>query len=82
MILPHSERVSVSAVQAIRDRFVYSSLKINKNFFGFLAMSRCSDRKSIGQYNKKINATIKIQALIKDVRNGAILLVKSRNEVS
>jgi len=65
VILPHSERVSVSAVQAIRDRFVYSSLKINKNFFGFLAMSRCSDRKSIGQYNKKINATIKIQALIR-----------------
>lgn len=55
----------MSAVQSIRDRFLYSSLKINKNFFGFLALSRCSDRKRIRQYSKKINAAIKLQALIR-----------------
>ena len=59
------KRVSTSAAHAVRDRFLYSTLKVNENFFGFLALSRSNDRKIIRHYCRKVTAAIKIQALIR-----------------
>lgn len=61
-------RISLKAAQAVSDRFLYSSLKNNKNFFGFIALNRCGDRKAINLIGRRTESAIKIQSIFRTYR--------------
>eukprot|EP00636_Phaeomonas_parva_P005942 CAMPEP_0118879012 /NCGR_PEP_ID=MMETSP1163-20130328/18872_1 /TAXON_ID=124430 /ORGANISM="Phaeomonas parva, Strain CCMP2877" /LENGTH=822 /DNA_ID=CAMNT_0006815021 /DNA_START=227 /DNA_END=2692 /DNA_ORIENTATION=+ len=56
-------RCTYTALRVIADRYRYSHMVRNANFFGLYPLRRALDRKMINEYGAMIKATIKIQSL-------------------
>jgi hypothetical protein len=70
-------KVTSLAVESIRDRFPYSSIRNNSSFLGFWPHARIADRKEINNYHKRAHAAAIIQACVRSRREkGTILRAK------
>ena len=72
-------RIALSTAKAIRERFKYSSLKVNDSFFGFLAQSRTEERMQINAHSHSAKSAARIQATMRGHR-GRIIVGKAREE--
>lgn len=54
--------ITRASVQAVRDRFAYSDMIENENFFGFWPQARVEDRKIMNKYFVVADGIVKIQA--------------------
>jgi len=57
--------VTPSLVKVVRDRFIYSTVKNNHSYFGFLALSRTEDRRKINAYGLRYQSAVNIQAIFR-----------------
>lgn len=72
-------RIASSTAKAIRERFKYSSLKVNDSFFGFLAQSRTEERMQINAHSHSAKSAARIQATMRGHR-GRVIVAKAREE--
>jgi hypothetical protein len=70
-------RVSLRALKAIEGYFLYSSLKTNSTYLGFLALSRAKDRRIINAHSKRSDSIALIQAVIR-ARRCRLIVGKAR----
>jgi len=69
--------VSLRALKSVEDYFLYSSLKDNSVYFGFLALSRARDRRIINSHAKRSDSIALIQAMVR-ARMCRLLVEKAR----
>ena len=70
-------KITSSAVESIRERFPYSSIRNNSSFQGFWPHARIADRKEINNYHTRAHAAEIIQACVRSRREkGTILRAK------
>ena len=61
-------RITLSSAKAIKERFKYSSLKVNNSFFGFWPLSRVEDRTLINHHYNTAKSAIKIQSIFRSMK--------------
>ncbi len=57
----------------MRDRFKYSTLKVNDSYFGYLAQSRTDDRMKINEYSHSAKCAARIQATVRGHKDRGIV---------
>lgn len=72
-------KISLSSSKAVRERFRYSSLKVNGSFFGFWPMSRTEDRIAMNLHSSSAKSVTRIQAALRGVK-GRIDVRKRRED--